>query len=206
MGVVSEDLSGQERRLLGKLTATMVRVPDDEHEFLVVDVPPPLEDQVAAPEATDFDGLTDLQVFGRWAEVMHELARRELIWSGKSPLADYAELLVARHYGVEPLKGTTPGHDLITAVGRKVQVKSRRFGPGSKPSHFGEFAEFGEQRFDDFVGVLFEADFEVRAAYCAPYSWVAEHVKSVKGKHRLYIKAVLDDADTLERLELDQSY
>jgi hypothetical protein len=178
---------------------------DEDAELPVDDDPLPLEDQIGGPEPMDFDGLTDLQVFGRWAEVMLELAERELIWSGKSPLADYAELLVARHFGVEPLKGTTPGYDLITPEGRKVQVKSRRFGPGSKPSHFGEFAEFDDERFDDFVGVLFEADFTVRGAYLAPYAWVADHVKKVKDKHRLTIKAVLDDAESLERLELDQS-
>jgi hypothetical protein len=167
--------------------------------------PLPLEDQVAAAEPISFEGLTDLQVFGRWAEVMRELARRGLIWSGKSPLADYAELLVARRDGVGPVRGTTPGYDLITREGRKVQVKSRRYGPGSKPSHFGDFSEFERQGFDDFVGVLFEADFEVRAAYLAPYEWVAERVRVVKGKHRLYISTVLDAADSLKRLELDQS-
>src|SRR5215210_2717177 len=123
----------------------------DDHEELLVDDDLPLDDQVAEPQPMDFAGHTDLQVFGRWAEVMGELAARELIWSGKSPLADYAELLVARHYGVDPLKGTNPGYDLVTPAGRNVQVKSRRYGPGSKPSHFGEFAEFADERFDDFA-------------------------------------------------------
>jgi hypothetical protein len=177
-----------------------------DHEALSIgDESLPLDDQVAAAAPMDFDGLTDLQVFGRWADIMLELARRDLIWSGKSPLADYAEVLVARYYRVEPLKGTTPGYDLVTPEGRKVQVKSRRYGPGSKPSHFGEFAEFEDRRFDDFVGVLFEADFTVRAAYRAPYPWVAARVRKVKDRHRLTIKAVLDGADSLERLELDQT-
>ena len=165
----------------------------------------PLSDQVGGVEPLDFDDLTDLQVFGRWAEVMQELASRELIWSGKSPLADYAELLVARHFGVDPLKGTNPGYDLVTDDKRRVQVKSRRFGPGSKPSHFGEFAEFEDERFDDLAAVLFEADFTVREAYLASYAWVAERVKPVKDKHRLTIKAVLDDADKLQSIYLDQS-
>jgi hypothetical protein len=165
----------------------------------------PLEDQVGGIEPLDFDDLTDLQVFGRWAEVMQELADRELIWSGKSPLADYAELLVARHFGVAPLKGSNPGFDLVTMDNRRVQVKSRRFGPGSKPSHFGEFAEFEDERFDDLAVVLFEADFAVRESYLAPYAWVAKKVKPVKEKHRLTIKAVMDDADNLQSLDLDQS-
>jgi hypothetical protein len=93
----------------------------------------------------------------------------------------------------------------VTPSGHTVQVKSRRYGPGSNPSHFGEFSEFEDRRFDDFVGVLFEADFTVRGAYVAPYEWVAERVKIVKGKHRLTIKSVLDAADDLEHLQLDQS-
>jgi hypothetical protein len=152
-----------------------------------------------------FDLLSDLEVFGHWAAVMRELADRGLIWSGKSPLADYAELLVARHYGVEPLRGTNPGYDLVTPEGRRVQVKSRRYGPGSKPSHFGEFSAFELERFDDFVGVLFEEDFTVRAAYLAPYQFVAEPVTIVKDKHRLNIAAVRNSQDPqVSRLDLDQ--
>jgi hypothetical protein len=185
--------------------ATMPVMAEDDDELILDAAVIPLDDQVGGPAPMDFVELTDLQVLGRWAEVMRELDRRHLIWSGKSPLADYAELLVARYYGVEPLKGTNPGYDLVTREKRRVQVKSRRYGPGSKPSHFGEFAEFADERFDDFVGVLFEADFSVRAAYLAPYYWVAERVKPVKDKHRLTIKAVLDEAESLERLDLDQT-
>jgi hypothetical protein len=171
----------------------------------MTDDPQPLDDQLGGPEPLDFSALTDLEVFGRWAEVMRELAARGLIWSGKSPLADYAELLVARYFGVEPVKGSNPGFDLVTKDDRRVQVESRRYGPGSKPSHFGEFSEFEQVRFDDLAVVLFEEDFTVREAYLAPYGWVAERAKVVKGKHRLTIKAVLDDKDNLTRLKLDQS-
>ena len=40
------------------------------------------------------------------------------------------------------------------------------FRPGSKPSHFGEFAEVERNRFDDLAVVLFEADFAVRYMWC----------------------------------------
>jgi hypothetical protein len=106
---------------------------------------------------------------------------------------------------VEPLRGTNPGYDLVTPGGRKVQVKSRRYGPGSNPTHFGDISNFEEERFDDFVGVLFNADFTVRCAYLATYEWVAENVKVVQGKHRLNIKAMLDASDDLEELALEQS-
>jgi hypothetical protein len=73
-------------------------VDDEQGPPLVDDDPLPLGDQVGETKPLDFAELTDLQVFGRWAEVMVELYERGLIWSGKSPLADYAELLVARHF------------------------------------------------------------------------------------------------------------
>lgn len=153
----------------------------------------------------DFDDLTDLQVLRRWFEVMTELQRRGMVWSGKSPIADYAEYLVARHYEVEPIRGSNPGYDLVTKDGRRVQVKARRYAEDSTPGHFGEFSKFAEGRFDDLVVVLFEDDLRVRAAYKVSYDWAAERVKPRAQYHRLYIKAVLDVADELERLELDQS-
>lgn len=153
----------------------------------------------------DFGELTDLQVLRRWYEVMAELQRRGMVWSGKSPIADYAEYLVARYYGVKPIRGTNPGYDLVTRDGRKVQVKARRYAEGSTPGHFGEFSKFAEGRFDDLVVVLFEDDLRVRAAYKVSYEWASERVKPRAQYHRLTIKAVLDVADELERLELDQS-
>lgn len=153
----------------------------------------------------DFSDLSDLQLLRRWFEVITELQERGMVWSGKSPIADYAEYLVARHYGVEPIRGTNPGYDLVTKDGRKVQVKARRYAEGSKPGHFGEFSKFGEGRFDDLVVVLFEDDLRVRAAYRVSYEWAAERVKPRGEYHRLSLKSVLDIADELERLDLGQS-
>ena len=117
----------------------------------------------------DFRELTDLQVLRRWLEEMGELQRRGMIWSGKSPIADYAEYLVAKHYGVEPIRGTNPGHDLVTKDGRRVQVKARRYADGSTPSHIDEFSKIAEGRFDDLVVVLFEDNLPVPVAYRRSY-------------------------------------
>lgn len=154
----------------------------------------------------NFDDLSDLDVFGLWVDVMRDLRRRGLSWSGRSPLSDYAEFLVARFYGVEPLRGTTAGHDLVTPEGRKIQVKARRYGAGSKPSHFGEFSELERQGFDEFVGVLFEDDFTVRSAHVAPYEFVVEQARPVLGKHRLYISSLVNSPDPrVSLIELDQT-
>lgn len=153
----------------------------------------------------DFGELTDLQVLRRWFEVMGELQRRGMVWSGKSPIADYAEYLVAKHYGVEPIKGTNPGHDVATKDGGRVQVKARRYAKGSTPSHLGEFSKFAEHRFDDLVVVLFEDDLRVRVAYKTTYEWAAGKVRPRGEYHRLYISDGLASADGLERVELDQS-
>jgi hypothetical protein len=53
---------------------------------------------------------------------MSELRHRGVIWSGKSPLADYAEYLVARHYGVEPIRGQMR---FITAVHEPANARLR---------------------------------------------------------------------------------
>ncbi len=99
---------------------------------------------------------------------------------------------------MEPVRGTI----CRTQHKRRVQVKSRRYGPGSNPTHFGDISNFEKEGFDDFVGVLFEADFTVRCAYLATYDWVSKNGTRVQGKQRVNIGSFLAaaNADELEKL------
>lgn len=85
----------------------------------------------------DLEALTDTELFGAFGAVMEELPDRGLVRSSNNPAADYAELLVARHFRVEPAKGVQQGYDLLTTDGTRVQVKARRRTPRTKPRRMG---------------------------------------------------------------------
>jgi hypothetical protein len=154
----------------------------------------------------DFGELTDLEVLRRWFEVMGELQRRGMVWSGKSPIADYVEYLVAKHYGVEPIRGTNPGHDLVTRDGRRASRSRHAATPReARRRTLASFQSSLKAALKTCVVVLFEDDLRVRVAYRTSYEWAVGKVRPRGEYHRLYISDVLASADKLERLELDQS-
>lgn len=97
-----------------------------------------------------------------------------------------------------------PVRSLGGAVGEAAAFRAERDG---NPTHFGDISNFEKEGFDDFVGVLFEADFTVRCAYLATYDWVAKNGTVVQGKQRVNIGSFLAaaNADELEKLDLDQN-
>ena len=105
--------------------------------------------------------LTDAELFRAFGAVMEEFRRRNLTRSSNNPVADYAELLVARHFGVDPVAGVQLGYDVLTPEGVRIQVKARRRSPRSHPSHYGWMHNLEEHEFDALAAVLFDADFSV---------------------------------------------
>jgi hypothetical protein len=157
---------------------------------------------------SDLGPLSDLEVFARWIEVMEELKRRGLVRSlNSTPLGGYAEALVARQLGTEPLTGRDAGYDVIDPANEsRVQVKARRYSTGSATTHFGEFDQLEQHRFDEFVGVLFNEDFTVRAAWRMPWVTVDRLAGTVRDKRRLYIRDVEKAVDdpTVAEFPIDQ--
>lgn len=150
----------------------------------------------AAQERWEDQELTTLSnalLFSGLAAIMRELRRRGVIRSEKNVIADYAEALVAQHFGVsvEP-HGANPGYDLRIPEGR-VQVKCRRATRSSDPGHFGDCATLDNDPFDLFVGVVFDEDFIVTDARMIALERVRELSKPVHGKRRLTLRALRGD-------------
>lgn len=103
-----------------------------------------------------------------WVAVMNELRRRGEIRSENNPTGDLAEALVAQHFEVELEPNSTAGFDLRLADGTRVQVKGRRRGPRSKPSHYGALRNLDKDPFDDLVVVLFSEGFAVESCHRLP--------------------------------------
>lgn len=103
-----------------------------------------------------------------WAAIMRELHRRGAIRSENNPTGDLAEALVADLYEVEPEANSTAGYDLCLTDGTRIQVKSRRRTPRSKPSHYGLIRKLDKDPFDDLVAVNLNEEFAVESAFRMP--------------------------------------
>jgi hypothetical protein len=139
-------------------------------------------------ESQSFEGLTNRQVLQCGNDVAEELFQRGLITSLTSSfLGGYAEHLVARRFGTEPLRGSDAGFDLVRPdTQAKVQVKARRHGPDKTKTHFGDFGMLEQQRFDEFVGVVFGWDWSIEECWHMPWEAVDTMARLVNDKHRLY--------------------
>lgn len=100
-----------------------------------------------------------------WAAIMRELRRRGAIRSENNPAGDLAEALVADLYEVEQEANSTAGYDLCLTDGTRIQVKSRRRTPRSKPSHYGLIRKLDKDPFDDLVAVNLNEEFAVESAF-----------------------------------------
>lgn len=99
---------------------------------------------------------------------------RGAIRSENNPTGDFAEALVAEHYGVELAPNSNAGHDLRQRGGTRVQVMARRRPPRSKPSHYGLMRKLDREPFDVLVAVLFDEEFRVESAFRMPIGIVRE--------------------------------
>jgi hypothetical protein len=156
-------------------------------------------------DAEEIKRLTDEELFHAFGVVMEEFRERELTRSANNPVADYAELLVARHFGVEPVAGVQQGYDVLTADDVRIQVKARRRSPRSKPSHYGWIRQLDAQEFDKVAAVLFAADFTVIRADLLTWDAVKKFANSNErvGAHRLpLIKAHMREHPGVEPLDL----
>jgi hypothetical protein len=145
--------------------------------------------------AGDLTVLTDQGLFGLWAEAMTEMRRRDLIRSSNNPTGDYAEVLVARVLGVEPVGGPERGYDVISPPGVRIQVKSRRAAAdGRVRGRFTPIRDIDAHRFDELVAIVFNHDFTVREAWRMPWAAVSEHavfVPHVRGSVLPMINATM---------------
>lgn len=146
-------------------------------------------------------------MFSRWSEVMNELKSRNLIRATNSaPLAGYARSLVARYFGAEPYEGPDVGYDLQLVDGRTVRVKACR-DPGGRSSASFDFNHRDDERFSDFVGVVFDKDLSVKVAVQMPWEAVIRLAEDSERKRRLHIRDLreaIDRDDTIRELDFGQ--
>lgn len=105
------------------------------------------------PESLQTESVPDL--LGHYAAILRELRRRGVVRTGNAPLGDYAEHLAAQVYRGELVANSVKSYDLQAADGRRVQVKARIVGPGTKPGAI--FSVFRSFDFDIAVLLAFDS-------------------------------------------------
>jgi hypothetical protein len=111
----------------------------------------------------------------RAAEAARREAVSELIQLGvirsRGLVADYGEALAARYYGVELQPPSTPGFDLITRDGLRVQVRALRSTPGNYRRSMG----FMKDPYDLLLAVRLDQDYRPIYAIEVPRDVLERH-------------------------------
>jgi len=127
------------------------------------------------------------------ARVIEELKHRGVVRTKNNPVGDYAEWLVSQSLGLTLENNSAAGYDATDPEGVKYQIKARRVTLDNKSRQLSAIRKLEAADFDQLVGVLFDADFNVMAAYQMPHSVMVEHAKyrSHTNAHIVHLKGTL---------------
>lgn len=134
--------------------------------------------------ADDLRPLTPDQLFGLYAELLEELARRGIVRSANNPVADYGEYLVARALALRLTDKSTTGHDAVAPDGTRYEVKSRRVTAANGSRQLGIIRNLEHRHFDFLAGVLFAADFSVLRACLIPIATLSAGGVATRDGHQ----------------------
>ena len=112
----------------------------------------PRPDQVGIP--FNPRELSVRQLLASGVAVLDELLRRGVVRTRNSPLGDLAESIALRTYGGTLAANSEKSYDLLTAHGRRIQVKARLVAPADRRSQ--SFSAFRSWDFDSALFLLFD--------------------------------------------------
>lgn len=121
--------------------------------------------------------MTEEELVGLWAGVLRELRRRQVIRSANTLIADYAETLVARHFGVSLPRRSTSGYDLMANDGTRYQVKARQLLGARGERQLGGIRNLNKDGFDHLIVVLFDEEVRVQEMWRLPIALVRDYAK-----------------------------
>lgn len=127
----------------------------------------------------DLQSATPTDLFKLYSGVLNELRRRKIIRSTNNPVADYAELLMAKALRLQLVTKSTKGYDAIDAEGARYEVKGRRVTPHNASRQLSFIRGLKERHFTYLAGVLFAENFSVIRACLIPVEVVEKVVKFV---------------------------
>jgi hypothetical protein len=143
--------------------------------------------------------LTSVDLLAMYADIMRELRQRGIVRSANNPVADLAELLASRAFGLKLQKNSTAGSDGVAPDGTRYQVKGRRRTPENRSTQLSTIRNLGSDAFDYVLAVLFDEHFGVERALRIPREAVQQYARyssHVNGHILRLVGPVLDDQRT----------
>lgn len=172
-----------------------------------VPTPPDAPVPPTPPAPINLGALAPTQLLELYARIVKELLGRKIIRTRNAPVGDYAELLVAEHFGGELAKASVKSYDVDTHLGT-IQVKARVIQKGDRRAH--QFSAFRSFDCDHCLFITFDADtYQVSRAIMLPpvsveavgkkSAWVNAHVVNLN-----QIAAAADGVDVTRELQATQ--
>ena len=140
----------------------------------------------------DLEALGEGELLLLHSRVSEELRRRGLTRTGNNPVADLAELVVARALNLTLAEKSAAGFDAIDSAGRRYEIKARRETIRSRPTHLSAIRDLDKHHFDRLVVLLFAEDYSILRASILPFEAVrrlARFRKRVNGS-LLYLRDI----------------
>lgn len=153
--------------------------------------------------AAEFSRLSDEDLLGLWGRLMAELRVRRIVRSSNSPIADFAETLVAKLLNLNVVANSTASYDAISADGKRYQIKARRVTKANQSRQLSAIRNLGKSGFDFLVVVVFdESGFKPVEIWRFPIELVREHAKyrAHVNAHILHVRGAILVDPRAERL------
>lgn len=115
-------------------------------------------------QARRLTGLTNRQVLELYADVLRELRTRGVVRSTNNPVADLAERLCAKTFGLTLVSKSTAAYDAVGPDGTRYQIKARRVTPENPSTQLSAIRKLGNGTFKYLLAVVFDERFRVRKA------------------------------------------
>lgn len=112
--------------------------------------------------------LKEIELLNLHSEIMDELLLRNIIRTSNSPVADYAEWLVASKLNYNLSSNSNSGYDAIDANDCRIQIKCRRLKKVNGSRQLGVIRNIDNNPFDFLVAVIFNDKYEAIEVYKIP--------------------------------------
>lgn len=119
--------------------------------------------------------LNEKELLSLYSLLIEELRKRGLVRSSNNPVADYAEYIAARKFGLKLETGSTKGFDAKDKKGLRYQIKSRRPTEHNKSLQLGVIRNLKNKPFDFLIAIIFNKDFSASEIYKIPFNLIKKY-------------------------------